>query len=110
MAQDQVEETWTPSSGSNGWHQLTNANVTSKFGFQVKSAVGGVREVEIRYTADATEPAGTDSGTSYYIREGEKPQAMSALTALSGAVRVWARAAGGDTDPQAAVTFVVDHD
>ena len=110
MARDQVVVTWTPDSGSNGWEQLTNANVTSLFAFQVLSATGGVTEVEIRYTDDATEPASSDEGYSYFIREGEKPQALTDLTALASPVRAWVRAAGGDTDAAASVRVLVDHD
>jgi hypothetical protein len=82
------------------WTQLTNADVTT-ISFMVLSGI-----VQIRYTAGTTPPTDEDQGWVYQSLNapGEQMKALTALTPLSGANRVWARPNGGS---QAVV--LVDH-
>ena len=97
MAQDQ--QTITVGSA---WTQLTNADVTS-ITFAVLSG-----DVFIRFTTDTTTPT-EDHGLPYYEGSGELSKAISGLTSLSGADRVWAKVNpyGNNREPVAAV--YVDH-
>lgn len=79
------------------WTQLTNADV-SAITFQVHKGF-----VKIRFTTDTTEPADDAGGFIYGPMEGEKLSALSDLTTLASADRVWARPCG-----KAAEVFV-DH-
>ena len=80
------------------WTQLTNADVTVA-SFQVRKAA-----TQIRFTADATQPdADDDAGYIYGPMEGEKLSALSDITPLAGAVRIWAKPCG------AASEVFVDH-
>lgn len=84
------------------WTQLTNADVTN-ITFAVISG-----DVFIRFTTDATQPT-EDHGIPYYEGSGEANRALSDLTSLSGADRVWAKVNpyGPNREPRAAV--YVDH-
>lgn len=69
------------------WVQLTNSAVTD-ITFQVLSG-----EVYIRYTNGATIPA-EEVGFIAATYDGPVNKALSELTVLAGADRVWARAVG----------------
>ena len=84
MARDQVSVTCA----AGAWTQLTNADV-SNITFQVLEG-----DCHIRYTTDATTP--TEAGGRVYLRwAGEQNTAISSLTALVGADRVWAKPLDG---------------
>ena len=66
------------------WTQLTNADADN-ITFQVTSG-----NVFIRFTTDATTPTEA-RGQMYQLRDGKVNAALSTLTTLSGAKRVWAK-------------------
>lgn len=82
MAQDQQRIAL-----NGGWTQITNDDVTN-ISFQ---ALGG--NVEVHYSASATAPSDSEYGFVYASGDGEQNSELSNLTALSGAVRVFARSA-----------------
>jgi hypothetical protein len=84
MAQNQVTVLCPP----NVWTQLTNSDVTEAT-FQVQTS-----SAYIRFTAGTTAPTET-RGLQYMQAEGEIQKAMTDLTSLSGANRIWARPVGG---------------
>ena len=67
------------------WTQLTNGDVTN-ITFQVRFGFA-----EIHFTTDATAPSDDEIGIIYAEGQGELNTALSSLTNLSGADRVWAR-------------------
>lgn len=81
------------------WTQLTNADVTA-ITFQSLD-----NEIFIRFTTDTTTPTET-AGIRYEEGEGELNRAISDLTKLAGADRVWAKPA--NQSGRAASVFV-DH-
>ena len=98
MAQDQQQVTCPAGT----WTQLTNADVTA-ITFQAQEG-----DVHIRFTTDETTPTeafGIVYGVTPGNRQGEVNRAISDLTALSGADRVWAKPLGVS---RAAVVYV-DH-
>ena len=84
MAQNQATVLCPP----NVWTQLTNSDVTEAT-FQVQTSA-----IYVRFTAGTTAPVET-RGLEYKECEGEIQKAMSDLTSLSGANRIWARPVGG---------------
>lgn len=88
MARNQV----IVSCAANDWTQLTNGDITAA-GFQVRTG-----SAEVRYTADTTKPALTDKGRVFGPGEGMAVTAIATLTALSGAVRIWAKPLGVDAE------------
>jgi hypothetical protein len=84
MAQNQVTVLCPP----NVWTQLTNADATEAT-FQVQTS-----SIYVRFTAGTTTPVET-RGLQYMQTEGEIQKAMTDLTSLSGANRIWARPVGG---------------
>ena len=93
MARDQVAITVT----DDAYTELTNAD-PGTITFQVTSG-----NAVIRFTTDDTQPAATLPGLAYGRpdRSGELKKAVTDLTHLAGAKRVWAR---GNA------TILVDHD
>jgi hypothetical protein len=83
MAQNQV----TVTCPAGAWTQLTNSDST-EITFQVQTG-----SVFIRFTTDTTTPTEA-RGLQYNEGEGELQKAMSDLTSLSGADRVWAKPLG----------------
>ena len=80
MAQNQTKVTCA----GGAWTQITNANVSSI----TYQALNG--PVYIRFTTDETTPTET-TGLRYESGEGELNKAISDLTNLVGADRVWAK-------------------
>lgn len=87
MARDQEQLDVEKDAGANGWTLLTNSNVTNVT-FQCIGA-----PILIRYTVGTSEPAAGAGGALYAAPNGELKKALSDLTELSGANRVWARPA-----------------
>jgi hypothetical protein len=83
MAQNQT----TVTCPAGVWTQLTNSDVT-EITFQVQTG-----SVYIRFTTDTTTPVET-RGMQYNEGEGELQKAMTDLTSLASADRVWARPLG----------------
>lgn len=84
MAQNQATVLCPP----NVWTQLTNSDATEAT-FQVQTSA-----IYVRFTAGTTTPVET-RGLQYMEDEGEIQKAMTDLTSLSGANRIWARPVGG---------------
>ena len=84
MAQNQATVLCPP----NVWTQLTNSDVTEAT-FQAQTSA-----IYVRFTAGTPTPVET-RGLQYMEDEGEIQKAMSDLTSLSGANRIWARPVGG---------------
>lgn len=84
MAQNQATVLCPP----NVWTQLTNSDVTEAT-FQAQTSA-----IYVRFTAGTTTPVET-RGLQYMEDEGEIQKAMTDLTSLSGANRIWARPVGG---------------
>lgn len=84
MARDQATVTLTEDT----WTQLTNGDVTN-ITFQVLCG-----EAFIRFTTDATTPTEAN-GIRYCEGQGELNKAISDLTNLSNADRVWGKACSG---------------
>lgn len=80
MAQDQVSVTLT----HGAWTQLTNADATT---LTLQTLSG---EAFVRFTTDGTTPTET-AGQRWPEGSGALMTAIASLTALSGAVRVWAK-------------------
>lgn len=99
MARNQVDVTVEQGANANGWTELTNADATSAK-FQVKNGAA-----VIRYSTNDTEPAEGAAGAVYHSHMGEGYSALSAQTALSGAVRIFARPYGD----LASVDIFIDH-
>lgn len=99
MARDQAQVTCP----AGAYTQLTNGDVTI-ITFQAL-----VEAVEIRFTTDTAAPAATLRGIVYRVtpesNQGEVNKAISDLTKLAGADRVWAKPL--DNERNAAV--YVDH-
>lgn len=96
MARDQAVVECAPGV----WTQLTNGDVTN-ITFQAIED-----PIYIRFTAGASQPAANLSGLYYDVGQGEANKALSSLTALSGANRVWAKPAVQRPDN---TSVIVDH-
>ena len=96
MARDQVEITITQ---SDGWVQITNDDVAN-LGFQVVEG-----KVFVRAAVGAVAPAAGDRGWTYTPLMGQLSLDITALSAASGANRVYVRAPAGVP----IATIVVDH-
>ena len=88
MAQNQV----IVSCPEGVYTQLTNADATA-LTFQVQRG-----HVRVRFTAGATQPAASAAGYIFSASDGEVMSALSDLTALSGATRVWAQGIGATAE------------
>lgn len=98
MARNQAQVTCAAGT----WTQLTNGDVTA-ITFQAQEG-----DVHIRFTTDETTPTeafGMVYGMTPGNRQGELNKAISELTKLSGADRVWAK----PLDASRAAIVYVDH-
>lgn len=98
MARNQVTVPCT----ADTWTQLTNADASS-ITFAVLSG-----DVYIRFTADTTTPT-EDHGLIYQAGERQLTTAITSLTVLAGADRVWAKPISDGISKSDTAAVYVDH-